>query len=194
MFAVTLYVQMGILAGTIVGFKRGIQKSVKAQEAVQAAAARAAAAPVKPGRGAFIIGVKAFTYGTALCLVGSSVITFGVCTALGVSNVRIPSFNVIPCLKGPIIDSALSSMHLLFPARLKRVYMSQLQEFSDKMREILPGKRLWLEGLLKPPVRSRSSCCCKGFRQQSHAYCAFSRNSVTASKRNRVIPTSSDCY
>jgi hypothetical protein len=32
----------------------------------------------------------------------------------------------------------------------------QLQEFSDKMQEILPQKRQWLEGLIKPSVRSIS--------------------------------------
>lgn len=76
--------------GTIVGFKRGIQRSVK----LPAPGAPVAAVDPRPksSSDAFAVAVKALAYGTALCIGGSGLVAVGTGMALGVKNVRVPAF------------------------------------------------------------------------------------------------------
>lgn len=68
------------------GFKRGLQRASKPPPTT---APPVIPAPGPPPQGAFMVAVKALTYGTLLCIAGSGLAGVGIGMALGVSNVRV---------------------------------------------------------------------------------------------------------
>lgn len=76
--------------GTIVGFKRGMQRASKPQQG-RAMPGPAAPAP-RSNSAAFRVAVKALVYGTGLCVAGATVTCIGVGMQLGVSDVSAALF------------------------------------------------------------------------------------------------------
>jgi hypothetical protein len=70
-----------------VGFKRGIQRAAKPDTGLKVPSGPVVAVKPANNSDAFRVAVKALTYGTALCLTGSALVTAGVFMMLGVSNV-----------------------------------------------------------------------------------------------------------